>query len=218
MGVDSTKTATACGAGTHGEIKAAYRCYAETCRFYVEACKPYSPEHKGKVERHVLVQRMGEDPADRVCSDVAELQAWSDEANYRSARRRTCPATGTSVWEAWQAEPAFLQPVPILPEPFDVGVTRPVGRDCMVAFESRNYSVPLCLCGSRVEVRGCASVVRFVAEARVVAEHQRHTRERILIDPSHFEGAATEEVLPPLPLGRMGRRIAEFVAMAPERG
>src|SRR5947209_3872685 len=37
------------------------------------------------------------------------------------------------------------------------------------------------------------------------AEHPRQGRERIVIDPRHYEGEATADVLPPLPLGRMGR-------------
>jgi hypothetical protein len=38
-----------------------------------------------------------------------------------------------------------------------------------------------------------------------------------VIDAAHFEGEATDEILPPLPLGRMGARLAEIAALAPER-
>jgi hypothetical protein len=47
-----------------------------------------------------------------------ELQAWTDERVAHESR--TCPATGTSVWEAWQAERPKLGAVPLLPEPFDL--------------------------------------------------------------------------------------------------
>ena len=50
-----------------------------------------------------------------------------------------------------------------------------------------------------------------------MAEHRRHTRERILLDPAHYEGPSTERVQAPVPLGRMGRRLQEIWAMAPEQ-
>jgi hypothetical protein len=133
------------------------------------------------------------------------------------AGRRLCPATGMSVLESWEHEKRFLAPVPLLPEPFDVAVMRPVADDCTVAFEARRYSVPFALLGRRVEVRGCAHVVQVAADGRIVATHPRRGRERIVIDPSHYEGEPTAAVLPPVPLGRMGRRLAEIAAMAPQQ-
>ena len=144
-----------------------------------------------------------------------ELQAWTDERMELSARRRRCPATGTSVLEAWQQEREHLAPLPLLPEPFDVAVTRPVGPDCLVAFEAHSYSVPFRFVGKRVEVRGCSGRVQVLYGAELIACHLRHTPERILIDPAHFEGEATEEVLPPVPLGRMGRRLQEIAMLEP---
>jgi len=125
-------------------------------------------------------------------------------------------ATGTPVIEAWQAEQRFLAPVPLLPEPFDLVVMRSVAEDCTVAFEGRRYSVPFELLGQRVEVRGCARVVQIYAQGTIVSQHPRQGRERIVIDPRHYEGEATAQVLPPVPLGRMGRRLAEIAAMPPQ--
>jgi transposase len=215
--VDNEKTAIARGAGAWGEINDAYRRYAQTVRFHIDACAPRSPRAKGKVEREIRHQRFWADPRDRHWDSVEHLQAWSDERDEESARRRICPATGTPVWDAWREEQRHLAPLPILPEPFDIAVTRPVGQDCMVAFESRSYSVPFGLVNRRVEVRGCAGTVQFLYGAKVVAIHARGTRERILIDPRHFEGESTDEVLAPLPLGRMGRRLAEIAAMTPQQ-
>jgi hypothetical protein len=68
-----------------------------------------------------------------------------------------------------------------------------------------------------VEVRGCARIVQVVHQGALVAEHPRHTPERILIDPAHYQGEATPEVVPPMPLGRMGRRLQEISSMRPEQ-
>lgn len=215
--VDNEKTAVSRGAGSWGEINPSYRRYAQTVRFHIDACQPRSPEAKGKVERDIRDQRFWADPRGRHWASIEELQVWTDEQDEASARRRICPATGTSVWEAWQEEQRHLTPLPILPEPFDLVVTRPVGLDCMVAFEGRSYSVPFRLVRQQVEVRGCASKVQILHGATIVAVHERHTRERIVIDPRHFEGESTSEVLAPIPLGRMGRRLAEIAAMVPQQ-
>jgi hypothetical protein len=173
---------------------------------------------KGKVERRIRGHRQGFDPRGQAWSSVDALQGWTDARVEASMQRRTCPVTGASVWEAWQAEKRHLGPLPYpLPEPFDLSVQRRVGRDATVRFEGRTYSVPFRLAETVVEVRGCARVVQVWAEGQVVAEHPRHSRERIWIDPAHYEGPSTDRVMAPVPLGKMGRRLQEIWAMAPEQ-
>lgn len=215
--IDNPKTAIIRGAGAWGEIHPAYKRYAGTVRFHVDACPPRSPEFKGKVERGVRDQRSSSDPSGREWDSVEHLQEWSDRRTLDRARRRICPATGTSVLEAWEAEKQHLAELPLLPEPFDIAVTRPVSHDCLVNFERHQYSVPFRYVGKAVEVRGCASTVQILADCRIVAEHPRHTAHLLVINPAHFEGDATEDVLPPTPLGRMGRRLAEIAALIPEQ-
>jgi transposase len=217
MRIDNEKTAIATGAGAWGEIHIAYRRYAEVARFHVDACAPRSPEHKGKVERRIRDHRLQADPRSRAWSDLAELQAWTDERMLASARRRRCPVTGGSVLDAWQAEIPHLGHLPELPEPFDLVATRRVSGDCLVSFEGRRYSVPFHLIGRTVEVRGAAGEVHVLSETEVVAVHVRHTKELMVIDPAHYEGEATERVLPPTPLGRMGKRLQEIAMLAPEQ-
>jgi len=161
-------------------------------------------------------QRHGCDPYKQHWRDLAELQAWSDPRVRRGWDERTCPATGTSVAEAYAGELAALMPLPPLPEPFDVVVTRRVNLDCTVNFEGRSYSAPFTQVGRQVEVRGCHGTVQILAGAAVVAQHPRGTLERILLDPRHFEGPASDTVLPPQPLGRLGRRLEEIAMMKPE--
>ncbi len=215
--VDNEKTAVSRGAGAWGEINPAYRRYAFAVRFHVDACPPRQPQCKGKVERRIRDQRRRCDPYLHPWESLQELQAATDEQQVLSARRRVCPATGTTVEEAFSLEKPHLAPLPILPEPFDLVVTRTVAHDCTIAFEGRSYSVPFVHVGAAVEVRGCAARVQILAQGRIVADHARHTRERIVIDPSHFEGEPSERVLPPPPLGRMGRRLAAIHAMAPQK-
>lgn len=217
MRVDNEKTAVSRGAGAWGEINPAYRRYAQAVRFHVDACAPRSPQAKGKVERRIRDGRLREDPKRRHWASREELQEWSDERMDASARRRVCPATGTSVYEAWEEEKSYLAPLPTLPEPFDLVATRRVSEDCLVAFEGRSYSVPFALLGEMVEVRGCAEQVQILFGAGVVASHPRQTRCRLLLEPSHYDGEATETVLPPLPLGKMGKRLEEIYRLEPAK-
>jgi transposase len=209
--VDNEKTAVSRGAGAWGTINPAYRRYAASLHFHVDACAPRQPQTKGKVERRVREQRRWADPGSSTWRDLEELQAWTDERTAASARRRRCPATGESVWDSWQAERRLLTPLPeTLPEPFDVALTRSVGRDGLIHFEGRQYSVPFAHVGTHVEVRGCAHTVQVLARNQIVAVHRRHTAERLLLEPAHYEGPSTERVLAPPPLGRLGRRLQEL--------
>ena len=119
--------------------------------------------------------------------------------------------------QTFEAERRLLRPLPLLPEPFDLAVTRTVQRDCTVNFEGRVYSVPFVLTGLPVQVHGCASVVQVWHDGRVVAEHPRHCQERLLIDPSHYEGEGDERVAAPVPVGKMGQRLQEILEMPVEK-
>ena len=214
--IDNLKTGVARGAGPWGEINEAYLAYAKALGFHIDPCLPRCPEHKGKVESKVrFVKRRL-----RLTGPFAGLpvlQGTTDEQLTRSAAQRLCPATGLTVEQSWQAEQALLRPLPILPEPFDLAVTRAVQRDCTVSFEGRTYSVPFRLCGLAVEVRGCAGVVQVWHDGQVVAEHPRHTQERLLIQPAHYEGPGDDRVAPPVPLGKMGRKLQEVLGTPVEQ-
>ena len=205
--IDNVKTAIAYGAGSWGQIHPVYRSYARAVGFHIDACQPAQPQAKGKVEAKVRLSRLRVDPTRRRWDGQEELQALTDERIDRWARQATCPATGLSIYESWQQELDHLRALPILPEPFDVAVNRPVHRDCRVQFEGRSYPVPFNYVGQMVEVRGCDGTVQILAEGKVIRTYPRHTPERILIDPSCYEGEPTDRVMPPPPLGRMGRRL-----------
>lgn len=211
--VDNEKTAVVRGAGAWGLINPAYRRYARMLHFHVDACAPRQPQAKGKVERSIRTQRFGADPRGQAWRNLDELQAFSDAHAEREARRLRCVATGHSVYETWQEERRLLTPLPEpLFEPFDLVATRKVSLDALVAFEGRHYSVPFAFAGLYVEVHGCAETVQMLYEAQIIAVHARHTLERLVIDPQHYEGRSTERVEAPVPLGRLGRRMLELAS------
>jgi transposase len=214
--IDNLKTGVAQGAGPWGEVNPAYQAYARAVGFHVDACLPRCPEHKGKVESKVRFVRRRLRLAG-CFHDLTDLQKQTDEQLLASDGRRPCPVTGQSVQQSFEAEQQLLRPLPLLPEPFDLALTRTVQRDCTVHFEGRCYSVPFVLCGLPVEVRGCAGVVQVWHQGRVAAEHPRQTQQRLLIDPSHYDGPGDERVAPPVPLGQMGQRLQAILEMPVEK-
>jgi transposase len=214
--IDNLKTGVAHGAGPWGEVNPAYQAYARAVGFHVDACLPRCPEHKGKVENKVRFVRRRL-PLNGPFDGLAQLQQQTDVQLAASDEQRLCPVTGLSVQQSFQAEQHSLRPLPVLPEPFELALTRTVQRDCTLHFEGRVYSVPFRLCGLAVEVRGCGGVVQVWHDGQVVAEHPRRTPERLLLDPSHYEGEADERVIPPVPLGRMGQRLQEILEMPVEQ-
>lgn len=211
--IDNVRTAIARGAGAWGVINETYRRFAVQLKFHIDACQPHHPRGKGKVERHVRDLRGTVDPRREAFDSLEALQAATDARLKERAGRLRCPTTGTSIAEAWEQERRLLTPLPeTLAEPFDVVVRRPVGIDCLVSFEGRQYSVPFRFARQEVEVRGLAGRVQILKDAAVIAEHARHTAQLILRDEAHYEGEDTTSVRAPMPLGRMGRRLAEIAA------
>jgi transposase len=217
--IDNLKTGIAHGCGAWGQINDQYRVYARTMGFHIDACEVRAPEQKGKTERRIGDCK-GLNLASRHFDGLEGLQAWTDADRAARAGKRTCPVTGLSVAATWEAEKPFLRPLPeLLPEPFDTVKTAPVHKDCMVHFEGRSYPVPFLSVGRTVEVRGCSGRVQILdpQTAVVLRSYPRQTQERILTDPSCYEGPGTAEVLPPKPLGRMARKLQEIAALPVER-
>jgi len=147
------------------------------------------------------------DPYGQAFDGLEDLQAWTDAGFAERMMHLRCPATGTSIAEAWEQERRLLTP---LPEPFDVVVRRPVGVDCMVSFEGRQYSVPFLFVKQEIEIRGLSGRVQMLKDCEVIAEHPRGTGALILRDEAHYDGEDTDRVRAPMPLGRMGRSLQEI--------
>ena len=213
--IDNLKTGVSRGAGPWGEINACYQAYARTMGFHVDPHEARQPQQKGKAERRVgAVKRLN---LKQPFASLDALQRYTDEQLQRDAHSRLCPVTGRSVFDTWQEERKLLRPLPaLLPEPFDLLRTCPVHKDATLRFEGRTYTAPFEYAYRTVEVRGCSGFIQVVDRktGEILRQYPRGTEERLLIDPRCYEGASTDEVAAPRPLGRMARKLAE-VAAAP---
>ncbi len=61
-------------------------------------------------------------------------------------------------------------------------------------------------------MRGLAGRVRILWNTEAIAEHPRGADTLILRNEAHYDGEDTDRVRAPMPLGRMGRRLAEIAA------
>lgn len=218
--IDNLKVGVKKGAGAWAELNDTYLAYADELGFIIDPTRPRSASDKGKVERRVQdviggIIRKGE----RFVT-LEDLNEAAAERIIERAKKLINPVTGDSVYDTWLAEREVLQPLPDrLPVPFDVQVTRKVGRDCLVSFEGRRYATPFVHAGKNVQVRGAPGTVLIIADGRVVQEYPRGTKARLLIDQACYDPAAVStsqpavpgvvevRVEPPAPLGRIGRII-----------
>lgn len=76
-----------------------------------------------------------------------------------------------------------------------------------MSFEGRQYSVSFAWVGRDVEVLGTARHVVVRAAGTEVARHPRHTAARLVLEPTHYDGASTADVLAPLPLDTLAQQL-----------
>jgi len=210
--IDNLKTGVASGSGAWGIVNQTYLAFARDVGFHVDLCPVRMPRAKGKVERGVRTFRTA-DFRQMAAMGLEPLQAWLDTQSEARDRRRRCPATGTSVWEAWEGERDLLRPLPADPiAPFDIVLTRPVQRDCLVNAEGRQYSVPYAYAGTTVEVRGTSQSIEIRSAGSMIARWPRGTEARLLVDPAHYQAIDDCPVPAPLPLGAIGQRLVELAA------
>jgi len=206
--IDNLKTGVASGCGAWATLNPGYEAYAAQMGFVIDPHRVRTPRDKGKAERRVLDVKVLQVAEKARFEDMEDLQRTTELRIAARARKLVCPVTGKSAFESWNLEKPFLAPLPLtLPEPFDIQVLREVGRDCLVAFEGRRYSVPYAWAKRTVQVRGCASTVEIWGEGKRLCVFPRRTECRLLVDQGHYEPSGEDRSNAPMTLGRVGREI-----------
>lgn len=182
-------------------IQQAYRECAEHYGFLVSPCRPYTPQHKGKVEQggvhYVKRNFLGGREMTTITQANQDVLVWCET----TAGQRCHGTTKEQPLVRFQTvEQDALQPLPS--SPYDLAVWREakLHRDCHVTFENAYYSAPFRLVGETVRVRGGSRTIQiFTREHELVATHDRAKQpgER-LTHPAHLP----EEKLPGLMLDR----------------
>jgi transposase len=170
--------------GTDPQVQWAYREGAEYYGFCIAPCRPYTPQHKGKVERGVGYVKTN------FLAGRGELAL--SQANHLV--REWCLTTaghrvhGTTKQQPLlrfeQTEHALLQPLP--DQPYEVATWKRVKlhRDCYVVFDNAYYSAPFRYVGQTVLVRGSRRTVKILTtDYEIIATHSRaqHPGDRVTL-------------------------------------
>jgi hypothetical protein len=155
---------------------------ADFCRHYrlnVMPCRPYKPQHKGKVERGVSYVRANALKGRRFKSLSEEnlfLKQWESQV----ADKRIHGTTRKQVATCFEEERAHLQPLADSLFPSFQEARRNVHRDSYVEVARAFYEVPAELIGHQVWVRWDSRCVRVFNER--MEQIQIHTR----VEPGQF--------------------------------
>lgn len=203
--------------------------FARHWGFQVKACAPYRPRTKGKDERGVGYVK-GNAIAGRAFDSFAALEAHLAEWTRDIADQRVHGTTGEPPMLRFDRDEAGkLKPLPRC-GPFLAmrDLSRRVGSDCAVEFDTNGYSVPWRLIGERVRVLVAGETVRITHAGVEVACHRRSGGRRgRIVDDAHFAGVAgaggrmiqasgdvAAEVEAPAPEATLLRPLAEYEAVA----
>lgn len=161
--------------------------FASHYGFLPQACWPYRPQTKGKVENAIGYHErdflLGLDP---LPADDAELNqravAWCEEV-----AGRVCASTGVAPWERFAEERGQLRPLPAVAFDCRSVETRRVLREALVAYEGNRYSVPAEHVGRTVTVKeDFDGTLHVYADSEEVAVHARLLgRGQVSIVPEH---------------------------------
>ena len=173
--IDNLKAAIVKACWDDPEVQQAYRECAEHYGFLIGPCRPYTPEHKGKVERggvdYVKRNFLGGREMTTITQANRDALKWCEA----TAGGRVHGTTKEKPLERFtEVEQAQLQALP--DTPYDMGVWKilKLHRDCYVHFDNAHYSAPFGYIGQRLRVRGGARQVRiYTMDYQLIATHER---------------------------------------------
>jgi len=171
---DNMKTAVdKVGRGKQRTVNKRFQAMVSHYLFEAEFCNPAAGWEKGQVEKGVR------DARHRIWQDAPAFKSLAELNHWLKAR---C----TDLWQAlphpedkrrtlydyWQGEQEQLMAIPSAFDGF-VEYTKRVTSTCLITFEKNRYSVPASFANRVISLRVYAERLVIVAEANVVAIHDR---------------------------------------------
>lgn len=173
--IDNLKAAIAKACWDDPEVQQAYRECAEHYRFLIGPCRPYTPQHKGKVERggvdYVKRNFLGGREMTTTTRANHDVLRWCNET---AGKRIHGTTKEKPLVRFTEVEKVQLKDLPDVP--YDIGVWKvlKLHRDCYVHFDNAHYSAPFAYIGQRLRVRGGMRQVRiYTMDYRLIATHER---------------------------------------------
>jgi transposase len=171
------------------EIQLSYRECAEHYGFLAAPHRPYTPQHKGKVEKggvhYVKRNFMGGREMTTLTQANQDVKVWC----LTTAGQRIHGTTKAQPLARFtETEQAALQPLPETPYDLAVWKQARLHRDCYVIFDNAYYSAPFRFVGQTLRVCGGTAEVRlYTSDYQLIATHERARQagERVT-NPAHL--------------------------------
>lgn len=163
--------------------------FADVAGFSPQACKPYRPQTKGKVESGVKYVRGNFWPGLHF-SDLEDLNAQAVHWLNTVANCRIHGTTGEVPFARLPKE--GLQPLDrALSYDTSIRAVRRASRDCVISYQSNLYSVPAAYAGQSLQVKVTEQedVIICSSSGQEIARHHllEGLRQRSLV-PAHYQG------------------------------
>jgi len=143
--------------------------FARAYGFVPDACWPYWPQTKGKVERPVGFVR-GRFFTGREFRDLEDLNMrctmWVEEQNMRIHG-----TTQERPSDRLEKDRLAMKKVPVIEPDYTMPEMRKVFSDCHIHFRSNRYSVTPVLVNEWVQVKACKGIVEIYHNAQRIATH-----------------------------------------------
>lgn len=159
------------------QVQRAYAECAEHYGFRIDPCRPYKPQHKGKVERGAVgyVKSSFVPLLPEMCTRSqanVQVREWVLE----TAGQREHGTTRVAPLVRFVEEKGYLQPLPTTPFAPSVWKKVKLYPDCHVVFEKSYYSAPFRLLGQSLHLRATLGQVElYDGDFCLVATHSRAT-------------------------------------------
>jgi len=171
---DNMKTAVdKVGRGKARQVNKRFQAMVSHYLFEAEFCNPAAGWEKGQVEKGVR------DARHRIWHDAPAFTSLDELNHWLEARCKTLWQSlphpedkRHTIGELRVEEQATLMPMPVMFDGF-VEHSKRVSSTCLVTFEYNRYSVPASFANRVVSLRVYADRLLIVAEATIVAEHDR---------------------------------------------
>ncbi|KGE72376.1 hypothetical protein DC28_04580 [Spirochaeta lutea] len=169
---DCMATAVKLWKGRKSQMNQDYMEYLESLGTQAFPARPGMPQDKGKVERRIQDLFRDIDFNTTIFRSLREAQEFFNELLAERVARWSCPATGTSILEAYEYEKQFLQDVSDAPRIHLDSASTTVSTESLVYFRGNWYQVPEGHEGKSVRVINTGTEIEVYCEGTVIQTHE----------------------------------------------
>jgi transposase len=158
--------------GQQSQMTEDYQKFLKEINAQAFPARPGTATDKGKVERKIQDIFHDIDFRKIIFRDLEHLQSFIDQKVDEHCRRTMCPATGTTIAEAFEYEKKFLNPLPKrMPDIPIQTLSATVQKGSLVWFKGNYYQIPEGFVGKNVRCVNSGTHIRIYHEGHLLDSH-----------------------------------------------